>query len=221
VPKGAVPFSFWACASSAYGCMAEIRLSDSYPTSLASMTDWALATTPPNAEHLVSADLRDRGYPHWLFKRRSTRVWHGRIVLSMPAAFPRYVMIPIELCWEIMRDVWRVLGIVCFGENVARVREREVQQLVERCGGGDVLPAEVVPEPFLHGERVHVGGTGLIAGHDAVYNSVTEDGKLRLSFDFLGRLVPIDVDKRDVFSISKKTKRRRRHRPGRRHRKAA
>jgi transcription antitermination factor NusG len=114
-----------------------------------------------------------------------------------------------------------VLGIVCFGDDVARVREREVSALVDRCGGGDVLPAELVREPFKYGERVHVGGTGLIAGHDAVYDSVTEDGKLRLSFDMMGRLVPIDVDKRDVFSIAKKPKKRRRRRSGRvRHRKA-
>jgi transcription antitermination factor NusG len=183
-------------------------------------SDWALAITPPNAEHLVSADLLRLGYNHKLFKRRSTRVWHGRIVIGMPPAFPRYVMVPLEQCWEILRDVWRVMGIVCFGEDVARVRGREVQQLIDRCGGGDVLPAEVVPEPYTHGERVHVGGTGLISGHDATYDSLTEDGKLRLVFDMMGRLVPIDVDKRDVFSVVKKPKRRRRNGRGRRHRRA-
>jgi transcription antitermination factor NusG len=182
------------------------------------LADWALATTPPNAEHLVSADLLRLGYEHKLFKRRSTRVWHGRVVLSMPPAFPRYIMVRIEQCWEILRDVWRVMGIVCFGEKIACVRGREVDQLVARCGGGDVLPADIVPEPFVRGERVHVGGTGLIAGHDAAYQSITEDGKLRLSFDMMGRLVLIDVDKRDVFSIAKKLKRRRRSRP---HRKIA
>jgi len=185
------------------------------------MSDWALATTPPNAEHLVSADLARLNYSHLFFKRRTTRVWHGRIVLSMPPAFPRYVMVPLEQCWDILRDVWRVMGIVCFGETVARVRGREVEALVERCGGGDVLPPDVVPEPYARGERVHVGGTGLISGHDATYDSVTEEGKLRLVFDMMGRMVPIDVDERDVFSIAKKAKRRRRRRPNRRHRKAA
>jgi transcription antitermination factor NusG len=182
------------------------------------MSDWALATTPPNAEHLVSADLLRLGYPHWLFKRRTTRVWHGRIIVGMPAAFPRYVMIPFELCWEILRDAWRVLGVVCFGEQVARVRERDVDELIERCGGSDVLPTEVVPEPYAYGERVHVGGTGLISGHDATYDSVTEDGKLRLNFDMMGRMVPIDVDERDVFSVAKTEKRKRKRGRRRRHR---
>ncbi len=89
------------------------------------------------------------------------------------------------------------------------MRECEVEKLIERCGGGDVLPAEIVPEPYTHGESVHVGGTGLISGHDAMFESVTEEGKLRLMFDFMGRMVPIDVDQRDVFSIVKKRERRR------------
>ena len=129
-------------------------------------------------------------------------------------------MVPIDRCWDIARDAWRVMGIVCFGEQIARVRGREIEQLVQRCGGGDVLPAELVPEPFVVGERVHIGGTGLIAGHDAIYERVTEDGKLRLSFDMMGRMVLIDVDKRDVFSIAKAIKRRKRNGRRRRHRKA-
>ena len=185
------------------------------------MSDWAIATTPPNAEHLVSADLLRFGYDHWLFKRRSTRVWHGQIVLSMPPAFPRYVMVPFEKCWEILHQVWRVVGLVCFGEQIARVRACEVQALIARCGGTDVLPRELVPEPYLYGERVHVGGAGLIAGHDAMFERVTEDGKLRLSFELMGRVVPIDIDKRDVFSITKKPKtygrKRRRSRKGPQH----
>jgi transcription antitermination factor NusG len=200
------------------GCKAHSLVSHRLGVLLA---DWALATTPPNAEHLVSADLLRLGYEHKLFKRRSTRVWHGRIVLSMPPAFPRYIMVPFDQAWDIAHNVWRVMGLVCFGERIARVRDRDVEQLVRRCGGGDVLPSEVAPEPFVPGERVHVVGTGLIAGHDAVYTRVTEDGKLRLSFDMMGRMVLIDVDKRDVFSIAKILKLRRKRRRNGRHRKVS
>ena len=176
------------------------------------MSDWALATTPPNAEHLVSADLTRFGYEHLLFKRRATRVRQGRIILAMPPAFPRYIMIPFGECWDVLRNVWRVLGIVCFGEEIARVHQREVDALVARCGGGDVLPALPIVEPYAHGERVHIGGLGLASGHEALFENSLGDGKLRLLFDFMGRMVPIDVDQRDVFSIVKKPKRGRRHR---------
>ena len=181
-----------------------------------SMSDWALATTPPNAEHLVSADLLRSGYDHWLFKRSVTRVHQGQVVQVFLPAFPRYILIPFEQCWQVLHDVWRVLGVVCFGDDVARVREYEIARLVERCNGGDVLPREIIPEPFARGERVHVGGYGLISGRDAIYDGVVGDGKLRLMFDMMGRMVPIDVDQRDVSDVKRVSVRRhkRRRRPG-------
>ncbi len=184
------------------------------------MPDWALATTPPNSEHLASADLTRLGYPHWLFRRRVSRAWRGRVSDNLLPAFPRYVFVPHDQCWRILNDAWRLMGIVCFGESVARVRERDVELLVERCGGSDVLPADAVPELFAHGSRVHVGGTGIISGHDAIYDRVVDGGRLRVFCDMLGRMVPIDVDERDVCEIqsNKQRRKKRRRRPGRRNR---
>jgi transcription antitermination factor NusG len=173
------------------------------------MPDWALATTPPNAERLVSIDLARWGYSHWIFQRSTTRAYRGRVVENLRPAFPRYVLVPFEQCWNVLHDVWRVLGIVCFGEEVARVRERDVDKLIKRCARGNVLPSEPVLLPFAQGERVHVGGVGLISGHDAIFQNVVDDGRVRVLFNMMGALTPIDVDQRDVFSIVRKQKRRR------------
>ena len=67
------------------------------------MPDWALATTPPNAEYVVSADLHRFGYTHWMFKRGVTRAYQGKIVSSFRPAFPRYIMVPFEQCWSVMQ----------------------------------------------------------------------------------------------------------------------
>jgi transcription antitermination factor NusG len=181
--------------------------------------DWALATTAPNAEHLVSDALERFGYEHWIFRRKVSRARRGKIVNDFLPAFPRYVMVPFEQCWEVVRDVWQIIGIVCFGGHVARVREHDFNYLVERCGGGCVIPPEQIPERWARGERIHIGGVGLVAGHDAYYEGLLGDGRLRVMTNMLGRLVPVDVDERDVFSI---VSRRKRRRPGRRnrHRKA-
>lgn len=184
------------------------------------MVDWALATTPANAEHLVCSDLERLKYQHLFFKRRSTRVHCGRVVVGLPPAFPRYIMVPFGQCWDVLHDVWRVLGIVCFGDEVAKVREREVDLLVERCGGGDVLPAELVErqEPYRVGDLVRVGGYGLASGHNATYSGLGEDGTLRLMFDMMGRMVPLDVDERDVFSLAPKPEKKRKRNGRGRHR---
>jgi len=183
------------------------------------MPDWALATTPPNAEHLVSADLDRFGYPHWMFKRSVSRAYQGQIVSTYRPAFPRYIMVPFEQCWNILSDVWRIVSIVCFGEAIARVQSNEIDRLIERCGGSDVLPPEIIPELFARGERVHIGGYGLISGHDAFYECVVGDGKLRVMFDMMGRMVPIDVNQSDVSACVSKRNRNRRRGRRRQHRK--
>ena len=169
--------------------------------------DWALALSSPNAEHLLARDLRDAGYEHHFFKRMVSRAWHGKIVDFVRPAFPRYVFVAFENCYEVAREVWRVLGIVCFGEEVARVKGDEVERLVERCNGGDVLPPEELPEPFMCGATVHLGGVGIFAGHDAVYDRMIEGGKLRVMVSMFGRAVPVDIDARDVSSVVDKPRR--------------
>jgi hypothetical protein len=58
------------------------------------------------------------------------------------------------------------------------------------------------------GQRVHVLGTSVASGHDALFESVVGDGKMRLMLDMMGRYVPIDVDERDVVEVERKHKRR-------------
>jgi transcriptional antiterminator RfaH len=186
------------------------------------LVDWTLAVTHPNSEHLVSEDLRRLSYDHICFKRRASAVYRGRVVERILPAFPRYIFIHTELCWDVLRDATKVLGLVMFGERIGVVPQPVVDNLIDRCGGSDVLPPEAIPEPFQRGDRVIVGGYGPASGHQAVYQGVAEDGRLRLEFEWLGRYVPVDVDSRDVSVISsppptKKRKRRRHSRKDRRH----
>lgn len=180
------------------------------------MVDWTLAVTHPNAERLVSEDLKRLSYDHICFKRRASAVHRGRVIERVLPAFPRYVFIHTASCWDVLRDASKVLGLVMFGDRVGVLRQPVIDRLLDRCGGTDVLPPEEIPEPFQRGDRVIVNGYGPASGHQAVYQGVAEDGRLRLEFDWFGRYVPIDVDMRDVSVISslppptKKRKRRKR-----------
>jgi transcription antitermination factor NusG len=180
------------------------------------LADWTLAVTHPNSEHLVAEDLRRLSYDHIWFKRRASAVYRGRVVERIFPAFPRYIFIHTELCWDVLRDATKVLGLVMFGERIGVLQQPIVDKLVERCGGTDMLPAEAIPEPFTRGDRVMVTGYGPASGHQAVYQGVAEDGRLRLEFEWLGRYVPVDVDSRDVSVISSppspKSNRRRKRR---------
>jgi len=185
------------------------------------MPDWALAITGPNAEHLLAADLKRFYYPFLLFKRRSSIVHRGKIVERLLPAFPRYVFVKRRHAFDILHGFSRALDLVRFDDTPDRVPVRTVEELIERCDGGDVFPAEIIPEPFAVGDRVYVGGYGPMAGHEGIYKSRSDNGKQCLYFDWAGRLVPIDVDQNDVSSVSVLKRRKRRRRPGRRRRQAA
>ena len=175
----------------------------------------------------MSADLTSLALPHHIFWLRRSIVHRGRVVDKLMPAFPRYVLIPFDQCWEVLRRVWRLIGVVTFGEEVARVRPESINFLLSRCVAPSVLATDPIPEPFACGDAVRVGGYGPISGHDAIYDGVVGDGKLRLMFDWMGRSVPIDIDKRDVFSIATRStlkndvrrRRKRRRSHGRRRKK--
>ena len=184
------------------------------------MSDWALVTTPPNAEHFMTADLYRCGYQYRIFKRKITQAHQGRVIHLLRPAFPRYVFVPFEQCWNILRDIWRIVGIVAFGDQVARVRGHEVDALITRCSGGNILP-QSYPQTLASGDHVIIGGEGLFSGHDALYDSAIGDGKLRVTLNMMGRMVGLDVDQRDISSVATKqsTKPRKRKRHGKHQRK--
>jgi transcription antitermination factor NusG len=121
-----------------------------------------------------------------------------------------YIFVPVEQAWSVFHELWRVLGVVAFGGELAVVPQREIDRLRKLGGGSDLLPAPAQPEPFKRGTLVHVSGYGPMAGHDAVYQEIATEGRLRLLFDWMGRLIPIEVDQRDVCAESRNNDKKRR-----------
>ena len=64
---------------------------------------------------------------------------------SSSMACGSYVLVPFEQCWEVLQAVWRVLGIVCFGETVARV--------AFSCGIGVLRPITMNRSGFAGGSN--------------------------------------------------------------------
>jgi transcription antitermination factor NusG len=133
-------------------------------------------------------------------------------------AFPRYIFVPVEQAWSAFHELWRVLGVVAFGDELAVVPQCEIDRLRKLGGGSDLLPVPAKPEPFKTGAHVHVGGYGPLSGHDAVYQEIATEGRLRLLFDWMGRMVPIDVDQRDVCAELRNNDKKRRRSKRRKHR---
>lgn len=177
------------------------------------MTDWALAVVGPNAENAASRELVRYSYPHIWFKKRTQRVWRGRVCEVLQPAFPRYLWVPFETAWDVLRDVSRVLALVSFGEGLERVPGHVVEQLIARCGGGDVLPPEAVPARFRQGDRVLIKGANPLAGQIAIYEYPITHGRALAQILWLGAWRPVALDEADLEMFENKKKKRRRNRP--------
>jgi hypothetical protein len=60
---------------------------------------------------------------HRVFWINRTRAIKGRIVNRLIPALPRYIVAPVNECWDVLQACTRLIGVICFGHEVARVAE--------------------------------------------------------------------------------------------------
>ena len=159
------------------------------------MLDWALATTTPNAERKVSCELAERQLPHYLFKRKLTVANRGKLVERLVPAFPRYIFVPFEICWNVAESFADVIGVVSFGEGPALVRHTVVEKILERCSG-DVLVEQAPKSRFEYGDVVFVPE---LSQSGKFHHSLDEDRCIVL-IEWMGRGVFVNVLEGDLLN---------------------
>jgi transcription antitermination factor NusG len=175
---------------------------------------WALATTKPNAERSVEKALERRGVIFHVFRYHSRTIKKGKIVYVLRPVFPRYVFVPFHSAWMVRHEIEDVLGLVCFGSDVARVPQEVVDGLVKSAGPGDVLDLEdaiVDASAYRSGDRIVVV-VGPLVGQMAIVVRRLPSGKIRCEFDFVGKHVFADLPVDDLRLIEKGVANRRRRR---------
>jgi transcription antitermination factor NusG len=162
--------------------------------------EWAVVTTAPNTERIVSDALRHRhNMPHHMFKRPVMKAWRGRVIERLVPAFPRYIFIPEPFVWRTLYLVPQITSILASPNGIPwLVRHEEIESLRLRCIDDDTFPAIKVPDPFKRGDIIIVTGHHPFNGHRGEYQNMLTDQTALFLFDWLGRKVPISVDVSDV-----------------------
>jgi hypothetical protein len=184
------------------------------------VSPWAMIVTAPNSEHRVARELRERrNVPHHFFQRAVQSVYRGRVFSRLVPAFPRYIFAPPEVCWALRREMpSRVVDVVRshVDGTLWTVSNSEMESLVARCAGGNTFPSPQTQDPYTMGDEVIIVGHHAAAGHRAVYQHMLGDNHALVLFSWLGRMVPTNVDLRDIEKWEPKERQRRRHRRRRR-----
>jgi transcription antitermination factor NusG len=159
----------------------------------------------------VGRVLKDRGYPFHIYRQTQSFFKYGKNQLRIILTFPRYVFVPIGVCWEVTHVSDDILGPVRFGECVAKVPEGFVETLSLRCKNGDdilVIPQER-DNPFRFGQKVMVTGEGHLAGNIGSYVRPGPPGKAFVELSLMGRATTVSLDKSSLIPVDDGAKRKR------------
>ena len=185
------------------------------------MLDWALATTYPNTENRVAKALEEWELPFRFFKRRKLIAHRGVLRERLVPAFPSYIFVPFVFCWDVMREIKDVVGIVMFENGKpARVRQTVIDKLGSMCAD-DVM---IEPQPrarFQAGDRVTINSIESTVTQKGTYHRSCGDGRSIVLLDWMGRSVFVSVNESDIdlqgIAVRSARKRKRRRRRNRYH----
>lgn len=182
---------------------------------------WAIVTTVPNSEAFVSEQIkRQLNLPHLLFRRRVRRVYRGRLIERLYAAYPRYLFVKPEHAYAIRDTFPRVTSVVGTPEGPWLTSDAEIEEQIARseptADGGLAFPVPSRTDPFRFNEPLIIIGTHMLAGRRAWYRHLIDDDHFLVQAEARIGLVQAQLELRDV--VRYESPRKRRYRGGRRHR---
>jgi transcriptional antiterminator RfaH len=160
---------------------------------------WYVVQTHQHAELKASANLSRQGYgvflPRYLKRRR-----HARRVETVAAPlFPRYVFVAVDRAaqqWRCIQSTFGVTRLVCIGDQPAAVPVGVVEDLQQRQDESGFVQLSLPPS-FAAGDRVRVLD-GVFTTCLGVYEKMTENERVAVLLDLLGRKVRVVLDAESI-----------------------
>lgn len=159
---------------------------------------WLVVYTRPHAEKQAAQHLRNQGFATYLPCYRKRRSHARRVEMVSAALFPRYLFIEADRagsCWRTVRSTVGVVDIVRRGDQPAPVPSGVVESIQARedrdglvCLAGD---------QFRKGENLRVAH-GPFRGHTAFFEQASDEDRVTVLLDLLGRNVRISLPVHDV-----------------------
>jgi transcriptional antiterminator RfaH len=158
------------------------------------MMRWYVAHTQPQGEAKACWNLGNQGFvvylPRYLKRRRHAR----RTDWVLAPLFPRYIFIGMNLAvarWRAIRSTVGIAGLICQCDQPMPVPFGIVETIQAR--GNEKGVVTLLTEPaFGKGERVHIT-EGTLRGLNGLFESVTDEERVVILLDLLGREVRVRV----------------------------
>lgn len=166
------------------------------------MGAWYVVRTKTGAEERAVWHLKNQGFEVYLPRYRK-QIRHARKIQTvLRALFPGYVFVCLDLGhqrWRAINGTFGVIGMVQFGDTPRPIPATMVQAIRAR---EDTLGAiSVAPHGLQKGDRVRVRD-GVFAEYSALLEEMSDDKRVILLLDFMGRAVRISVAAENLVKAS-------------------
>jgi transcriptional antiterminator RfaH len=156
---------------------------------------WACAQLEANRERLALHCLGLAGYVTWVPRLRVKRVTPTpKVAVSMPALFPNYLFVQIELQWHSARWSPGVIRLVMSGDGPAHVPDAVIAELKGRERNGFV---ELAKPGLKIGSRVRII-SGALSGRLGLYAGMGAHERIEVLLEMLGAQRQVQVSRAAV-----------------------
>jgi transcriptional antiterminator RfaH len=157
-------------------------------------TRWYVAQTHAREEMKALANLQRQGFGVFLPCYRKRRRHARRIDHVRAPLFPRYLFVQMDVArarWRAVSSTVGVTHLVCHGDRPTPVPHGIVEGIRARVGASGLVDIEE-KIPFSRGEVVRVTA-GPLADQDALFQCATDEDRVILLLDMMGRQVEVKV----------------------------
>lgn len=165
------------------------------------MKSWFVVRTKTGAEDRAVWHLKNQGFEAYLPRYRK-EIRHARKTQTvLRPVFPGYVFVRMDLeqqRWRAINGTMGVISLVQFGEAPRAIADVIIDDIRQREEGGVV---SLAPDGLKAGDIVRVR-EGAFAEHMALLAEVSDDKRVILLLDLMGREVRISARKENLAKAS-------------------
>jgi transcriptional antiterminator RfaH len=162
-------------------------------------TRWYVVHTQPHGERRAVDNLRRQGFDPYLPRYRGRRRHAERVDNVGKPLFPRYLFVAMDIAqqrWRAIHSTFGVSHLVCNGDHPLAV-PRGIIEAIRAREDNEGWIIFGTPATLNVGDRVRILD-GAFADRLGIFETMTDEARVTVLLDLLGRHVRIDLPTRSI-----------------------
>jgi transcriptional antiterminator RfaH len=155
---------------------------------------WYVIHTHPNKEYFSQNNLNRQNFITYFPKYKKIISTAGKLKTIVKPLFPRYIFVKMDLKkqrWPLINATYGVKKLLSMGNEPLQISNEIIKKIKSRENGVGIT--DIVPDISASiGDSVTIV-SGVFAGKNAIFDGLTDDKRVKLLFNLLGRDITLSL----------------------------